>query len=365
MSHPMMNRAHRLMQVRNRSPETGCAYRSLFVNSMRMMLVFLVIVWSSHALADAHDAVGRAQLYDDAMAYVLTPECTQNEAISKFTAVIKADPSHPANDLVLLAIANLLRNGDLCHGRQYPASAVWVCETIVQKFPPTSKPVILAHITIGDIYFASGRRAEAREAYERLLGMDTSGPEWEEVRPWLEEQLAALAPALAATAVVRGAAADSLLRLGDLRHAHADRPAIVSVIDRITEGLKRQMVDPVARDRVRQLMTTAEAPDPIGAEGPSEASLPGLGPVTSSMPADAPWSPHTVHEPLASGAADEEPRVRVWIGIGLIAIGLVAGVLVAVVHLAGSACTRGAAEHPLARRKEVDRTKRKGMHRLW
>jgi len=167
-------------------------------------LSVVVCVWCF--LASAAEKPDRDRLHDEARAYVLDPDCTQKEASAKFMAVIAADPSHWDNDMVLLSIADLLRHGDLYHGTCDPASALRVCQTVIDKFPPTRRSVILANITIGDIYLASGQLQTARAAYERVMHTDTSGPQWEGIREWVKMQADALAPVWVATALVPGAA---------------------------------------------------------------------------------------------------------------------------------------------------------------
>jgi hypothetical protein len=156
--------------------------RAILAAPLRVAAV-LVVLWVGRSLPGAAaEKPDRDRLYDEAHAYLSGPDRKQKEAIDKFMAVIAADPSHWDNDMVLLAVADLLRNGDSYHGTCDPASALDVCQAVIDKFPPTREAVTKAQITMGDIYLSYGQCQAAQAAYERVVHTDTSGPEWDGIR---------------------------------------------------------------------------------------------------------------------------------------------------------------------------------------
>jgi tetratricopeptide (TPR) repeat protein len=270
----------------------------------------LIALWiPADTLLWAEASGDRASLLKDAMSYILDPFCNQDEAISKFKAVIDHDPSDPGNDQILLAIAELLNNGDSYNGVAYPDTAVEVYRAIIEKYPKNRKAVILAHIGIGDIYSTAGRREEARKAYEHVACIDTKEPEWDGIREWVGKQRVALVPIIVGTAIVHGSIAESLVNLSKLKEQYQDKPVILSGIEAAVSRLKKGFVDRVVKDSFDELIVqfpeklSPEKPLP---EKPSAESSSTVVPRSIAVPSDSNESNRvsSVSEQISDGSCD-------------------------------------------------------------
>ena len=274
------------------------------------LLCMLIALWIPADTALCAETTGdRASLLKDAMSYILDPFCNQDEAISKFKAVIDHDPSDPGNDQILLTIAELLTNGDSYNGVAYPGTAVEVYRAIIEKYPKNKKAVILAHIGIGDIYSAAGRRGEARKAYEYVACIDTNEPEWDGVREWVEKQGVALAPIIVGMAIVPDSITQSLVNLSKLKEQYQDKPVILSGIEATVSRLKKRLVDRVVKDSFDELIgQSPEKPSPEkpSPEKPSAESSPTVVPRSKAVLSDSnePNRVSSVSEQISDGSYD-------------------------------------------------------------